>query len=52
VTLQVAKCGEEVERDLELTGVTAIEDKLQVLPNFHAMFPSWCSTACLENFIT
>ncbi len=21
-------------------------------PNFHAMFPSWCSTACLENFIT
>lgn len=26
---QVAQCAEEVERDLQLTGVTAIEDKLQ-----------------------
>ena len=28
--VQVAQCAEDVERDLQLTGVTAIEDKLQV----------------------
>jgi magnesium-transporting ATPase (P-type) len=30
IRVQVAKCAEDVERDLQLTGVTAIEDKLQV----------------------
>ena len=29
IRVQVAQCAEEVERDLQLTGVTAIEDKLQ-----------------------
>ena len=29
--VQVAQCAEVVERDLQLTGVTAIEDKLQVV---------------------